>query len=123
MDIRIDMHTPSRADMAMGAAQDSASMRQRVCEARERARHRLRDTPWVTNAQLPGAWIRRCSGIAPDLVEQIDRLVEAGRASMRGADRMLRLAWTLADLEGTKSVTLDHIVAAEQLRNGSDHRE
>ena len=42
---------------------------------------------------------------------------------MRGADRMLRLAWTLADLEGAKSVTLDHIVAAEQLRNGSDHRE
>ena len=123
MDIRIDMHTPSRADMATGAAQDSASMRQRVCEARERARHRLRDTPWVANAQLPGAWIRRCSGIASDLVEQIDRLVEAGRASMRGADRMLRLAWTLADLEGTKSVTLDHIVAAEQLRNGSDHRE
>ena len=38
-----------------------------------------------------------------------------------GIDRMLRLAWTLADLEGTRRPTLDHIVAAQQLRNGHDH--
>lgn len=121
MDIRIDVHTPSRADMASGQVRDSASIRERVLEARERTRRRLRETPWTLNAQLPGSWIRRRSGISPELVTQLDRLVEAGASSMRGIDRMLRLAWTLADLEGCERVTLDHIVAAQQLRNGHDH--
>ncbi len=117
MDIRIDVHTPTRADMALGTVHDSAAIKGRVCEARER----LAATPWVCNAQLPGAWIRRHSGIDAGLVAYLDRLVDAGESSMRGIDRMLRLAWTLADLEGTRRPTLDHIVAAQQLRNGHDH--
>lgn len=121
MDIRIDVHTPTRADMAVGTVHDSAAIKGRVCEARERSRHRLAATPWVCNAQLPGAWIRRHSGIDAGLVAYLDRLVDAGESSMRGIDRMLRLAWTLADLEGTRRPTLDHIVAAQQLRNGHDH--
>ena len=121
MDIRIDVHTPTRADMAIGDSRDSATIRERVVVARERARHRLADTPWHCNAQLPGAWIRRNSGIDADLVAQLDRLVDAGASSMRGIDRMLRLAWTLADLDGAPHPTIDHIVAAQQLRNGHDH--
>lgn len=121
MDIRIDVHTPTRADMAASGVSDSATIRERVCEARERSRHRLAGTPWTCNAQLPGAWIRRHSGIDAELVAQLDRLVDAGASSMRGVDRMLRLAWTLADLDGTPTPTFDHIVAAQQLRNGHDH--
>ena len=121
MDIRIDVHTPTRADMAASGASDSATIRERVCAARERSRHRLAGTPWTCNAQLPGAWIRRHSGIDAELVAQLDRLVDAGASSMRGVDRMLRLAWTLADLDGAPTPTFDHIVAAQQLRNGHDH--
>ena len=68
MDIRIDVHTPTRADMAASGASDSATIRERVCAARERSRHRLAGTPWTCNAQLPGAWIRRHSGIDAELV-------------------------------------------------------
>lgn len=121
MDIRIDVQTPTRADMAATSTRDSASIRERVRAARERSRRRLAGTPWTCNAQLPGAWIRRCSGIDAELVAELDRLVEAGVSSMRGIDRMLRLAWTLADLDGLDSPTFDHIVAAQQLRNGHDH--
>ncbi len=56
-------------------------------------------------------------------MNDLDRLVESGHSSMRGVDRMLRLAWTLADLEGAPRPTFDHIVAAQQLRNGADHYE
>ncbi len=121
MDIRIDVHTPTRADMASCTTRDSETIRQRVSAARDRARHRLAGTPWVCNAQLPGAWIRRHSGIDAELVAQLDRLVDVGASSMRGVDRMLRLAWTLADLAGAPRPTIDHIVAAQQLRNGHDH--
>ena len=123
MDIRIDVHTPTRADLAATQTDDSASIRQRVIEARARARKRLQDTPWTMNAQLPGAWLRHHSGIDASLIHELDRLVDSGHSSMRGIDRMLRLAWTLADLEAAPRPTFDHIVAAQQLRNGADHYE
>lgn len=123
MDIRIDVHTPSRADLASTQTRDSASIRGRVIEARLRARTRLKGTPWTMNAQLPGAWLRHHSGIDASLIHQLDRLVDSGHSSMRGIDRMLRLAWTLADLEAVPRPTFDHIVAAQQLRNGADHYE
>ena len=123
MDIRIDVHTPSRADLASTQTRDSASIRGRVIEARLRARTRLKGTPWTMNAQLPGAWLRHHSGIDASLIHQLDRLVDSGHSSMRGIDRMLRLAWTLADLEAAPRPTFDHIVAAQQLRNGADHYE
>ena len=123
MDIRIDVHTPSRADLASTQTRDSASIRGRVIEARSRARTRLKGTPWTMNAQLPGAWLRYHSGIDASLIHQLDRLVDSGHSSMRGIDRMLRLAWTLADLEAAPRPTFDHIVAAQQLRNGADHYE
>ena len=109
--------------MAATTTQTSDMIRQRVVEARARACKRLEDTPWRLNAQLPGAWIRHHSGIETSLINQLDRLVESGHSSMRGVDRMLRLAWTLADLEGAPRPTFDHIVAAQQLRNGADHYE
>ena len=116
MDIRIDVHTPTRADMAASGVSDSATIRERVCEARERSRHRLAGTPWTCNAQLPGAWIRRHSGIDAELVAQLDRLVDAGASSMRGVDRMLRLAWTLADLAGAAAPDPTHLGTALALR-------
>ena len=123
MDIRIDVHTPSRADMSATIVQTSDTIRQRVIEARARTRRRLAGTPWTLNVQLPGSWLRHHSGIETSLINELDRLVESGHSSMRGVDRMLRLAWTLADLEGAPRPTFDHIVAAQQLRNGADHYE
>ena len=123
MDIRIDVHTPSRVDMAATNLRDSASIRDRVIEARARARRRLDGTPWSLNAQLPGAWLRHHSGIDTSLITQLDRLVDSGNSSMRGVDRMLRLSWTLADLDGAPRPTCEHIVTAQQLRNGADHYE
>ncbi len=123
MDIRIDVHTPTRVDMAATKLRDSASIRDRVIEARARARRRLEETPWSVNAQLPGAWLRHHSGIDTSLITQLDRLVDSGNSSMRGVDRMLRLSWTLADLDGAPRPTCEHIVTAQQLRNGADQYE
>ena len=42
--------------------------------------------------------------------------LERGDLSLRGVDRVLRLAWTLADLEGAEALTLTHIGTALALR-------
>ena len=75
--------------------------RARVSAARARAADRLADTPWQLNSQVPGAWLRGPGvRLSVDITSAIDRALERGGITMRGYDRVLRLAWTIADLAG-----------------------
>jgi len=76
----------------------SAVVAGRVRQARDRAAARLAGTPWRLNAQIPGSELRR--KYAPDAaaLAPLERAMDLGRISARGADRVIRLSWTLADL-------------------------
>ncbi|WEV42477.1 YifB family Mg chelatase-like AAA ATPase [Bifidobacterium sp. ESL0682] len=79
----------------------SEQMRHKVTEARHTAQERFVDYHWTCNAQASGTWLRaNTSKVALTL---IDKALESERLSLRGADRALRLAWTLADLDGKPS--------------------
>ena len=121
IDIRVDMRTPTRADLAADRAETSAEVRGRVAEARARARSRWRGTGWTLNAQLPGPYMRERSGVGADLLALLDRSVDAGALSLRGADRVLRLMWTLADLAGRDSPDPTDLARALALRTGGPH--
>ena len=83
------------------------------------ARDRLRGTGWTTNAQAAGTWLRAPERrIAASARVTLDRSLERGALTMRGYDRTLRLAWTLADLDGAGSPTADHVARALYLRRG-----
>ncbi|MDC4232958.1 YifB family Mg chelatase-like AAA ATPase [Actinomyces sp. B33] len=121
IDITVAMRAPTRADLAVGPGPSSAQVRERVSAARQRARHRLASTPWRVNAELPGRWLRTESGIDPRIVDSLDRAVDRGTVSMRGADRVLRLMWTLADLDGRPAPDQCDVARALQLRTGGPH--
>lgn len=95
----------------------TAQARARVVAARERAAARLASTPWRVNSQVPGHWLRgpqaRLSGV---VTASIDRALERGGITMRGYDRVLRLGWTLADLDSAEAPSGDHIGRALYLR-------
>jgi magnesium chelatase family protein len=91
--------------------------RARVADARGAARDRWRGTPWAFNAQVPGAWLRgRRVRLASATTAPLDRALEHGAITMRGYDRVLRLAWTLTDLDGMTTPAADHIGRALYLR-------
>lgn len=91
--------------------------RERVRAARALAADRLRATPWTLNSQVPGAWLRGPAvRLSNETTASIDRALERGGITMRGYDRVLRLAWTLADLDAASSPTADHIGRALYLR-------
>lgn len=94
----------------------SERLRERVIEARKHGASRLAKTPWLLNAQVPGTYLRRHWKPAGDAIEKLDRALERGVVSMRGYDRCLRLAFTLADLEQISSPTGEHISRAMFLR-------
>ncbi|WP_115727932.1 YifB family Mg chelatase-like AAA ATPase [Actinomyces culturomici] len=118
IDITVEMRQPTRADLAASTPVSSAEAKRRVVAARARARARLSGTGWTLNAELPGPWLRRSSGIRPDLVERLDRAVDERVLSMRGADRVLRLMWTLADLSERDSPDETDLARALALRTG-----
>jgi len=95
----------------------SAIARERVARARDAAGERMARTPWTLNSQVPGAWLRGPQARLPvGMTASLDRALERGGITMRGYDRVLRVAWTLADLDGTSSPSADHIGRALYLR-------
>ena len=82
----------------------TASAARLVREARSNAAERLAGTPWRRNGEVPGSWLReRARRPAPAALAALDQALERGAITMRGYDRVLRSAWTIADLDGAVS--------------------
>lgn len=97
VDLQVELQ-PARAGAAEG--ESTAVVAGRVSAARGAARERLAGTPWRTGAEAPGGWLRERLGADASLLRDLDRALDRGTLSMRGVDRVLRVAWTLADLDG-----------------------
>jgi len=115
IDIRLVVAKPGAAEAAADPGESTAAIADRVRLARERAASRFTGLPWSVNAQIPpaqlrGRWAPDGSGQA--LLEQVSARV----SSLRGLDRVVRLAWTVADLRGAARPGADHIAVALGLR-------
>ncbi|AWF98607.1 YifB family Mg chelatase-like AAA ATPase [Clavibacter michiganensis] len=122
MDIRLGVRRVTTAvHLAAGDAPrvTTATARARVAAARAAAAERWAATPWRTNAHASGTWLRREARIARGATASLDRALDRGLLTMRGYDRVLRIGWTLADLEGASSPDADHLGRALLLRGAS----
>ncbi|NUT70243.1 YifB family Mg chelatase-like AAA ATPase [Pseudarthrobacter sp. C4D7] len=99
VDIQLQVERVSLADFGQaGDEEDTASVAHRVRDARARQAERLRCFGLETNAQVPGRILRGDLRLAPAATRILDQSLERGVLTARGYDRVLRLAWTLADL-------------------------
>ncbi|WP_084127206.1 YifB family Mg chelatase-like AAA ATPase [Demequina sp. NBRC 110054] len=119
---RVDLQVsvlPVRLGLGDGAADTgdaSADVATRVAAARKRASARLAGSGWRTNAEASGAWLR--ARTAASACAPVWRALDRGLVSARGADRALRVAWTLADLDGIDAPDQTHAEQALLLRRG-----
>lgn len=117
VDLQVEVHPVTRLDaLDQTAREDSATVAGRVVQAREAARERLGPSGWTTNSEVPGTWLREKIGAGRTLLRDLDRALDRGTLSLRGADRVLRVAWTLADLAGRAAPEADDIGRALVLR-------
>ena len=102
VDEKVQLLPVSRAELLcdLRLAESSATVAARVVQARERAARRLRGTRWRLNAEIPGGELRREFRPEPAALAPLERAMDLGQISARGADRIIRLSWTLADLAG-----------------------
>jgi magnesium chelatase family protein len=118
---RVDIHlTVPRATTVirdeLTTVTTTADARARVQAARDIA---LARWAGICNARVPGSLLRSAGFRLPRAVTSaIDESLQRGGITMRGYDRVLRLAWSLADLDGTTTPNADHIGRALFLRKG-----
>ncbi|SEN23569.1 YifB family Mg chelatase-like AAA ATPase [Cryobacterium luteum] len=122
IDIQLNVKRITAAQLRVAAGTQrmtSVTARHRVVAARAAAAERLGSTPWTLNSQVPGPWLRGAPvRLAPSATAGLDRALERGGITMRGYDRVLRIAWTLADYDGLSIPGPDQVGQALYLRKG-----
>jgi magnesium chelatase family protein len=101
------------------APEPSAVVRARVTAARERQRQRYAGHSWRLNAQAPGPLLRELWPLTDAAVVRLDVEVYAGRLTRRGAVRVHRVAWSVADLSGVARPGIDELDVALRLRSAT----
>jgi magnesium chelatase family protein len=116
MDVVMSVERPSGAALRAQRAPASRLVQERVVAARERQLHRLAGEPEVCNAELTPRQLTERARITPAALDLLAGEYDRRRLSARGHVRILRVARTVADLEGAEEVLPDHISAATALR-------
>ncbi|MCX4794580.1 YifB family Mg chelatase-like AAA ATPase [Streptomyces sp. NBC_01242] len=120
VDLRVAVDPVRREDLMgqSGRGESTATVAARVREARARAAERLAGTAWTTNSEVPGHELRTRLVAAPGALMEAERDMERGMLTARGLDRVLRVAWTVADLRGADRPEASDIAVALELRTG-----
>jgi magnesium chelatase family protein len=111
VDVKAEFLPVGRAELLSDRkfTEPSSVVAERVAAARQRMARRLRDTGWRLNAEIPGRELRRQYAPAPGALRPLERAMDLGEISARGVDRVIRLAWTVADLGGVPRPTAAEI--------------
>ncbi|MBR0434173.1 MAG: YifB family Mg chelatase-like AAA ATPase [Bacteroidaceae bacterium] len=96
----------------------SSAIRERVIRARQIQEERYRGTPGIhCNAQMTPALMRQYATPAPQDMSMLREVINRMQLSARAYDRILRLARTIADLEGAEHILTHHLAEAVGYRN------
>ncbi len=109
--------------MGSEAGEASASVRERVQAARERQRDRYVGIGVLCNGHLSGPAARREARLAGETEALLERAVDSMALTGRGFDRALKVARTIADLEGQERILAVHMAEALSYRSGLEEEE
>jgi magnesium chelatase family protein len=118
---RIDIHVEvprMRAEelLAAAAEESSAAVRARVSAARTKQRARLAEHGLHVNAEMSNALLRRLCPLDRESAALLKAAITRLNLSARAVTRVMRLARTIADLDGVATVSAAHVAEAVQYR-------
>ncbi|MGU3433505.1 YifB family Mg chelatase-like AAA ATPase [Actinomycetes bacterium M1A6_2h] len=117
VDLRVQMNAVTTGALIDEPGESTEEVRTRVAGARAAAIERWSQFGWHTNAEVPGPALRQQFRLSRDAVAPLERALRRGVLTARGADRTLRVAWSLSDLAGTSSPGPDAVMAAMGFRD------
>lgn len=117
VDLRVQMNpVRSGAITASATGEETTIVRARVAAARHTAGERWSKHGFRTNAEVGGSLLRRHYRPSSAAMAPLRTALDNGTLSIRGLDRTLRVAWTLADLEGLTVPGADEVATALSFR-------
>lgn len=119
IDLRVHVPRISYDELRDEGREPTRAVRERVLDARERARTRLRGTARRTNAELTVAEVRRWCRLDSAADALAGEAMRSRSLSARGVHRVLRVARTVADLAGAERIGGDHLAFALLLRGAA----
>jgi magnesium chelatase family protein len=119
---RIDIHLEVEAldprDLfSSHSSEPSADIKQRTTAARLRQRARFRDTAVFTNAQMNHRQVREFCRIGDCGQKFLENALAQLNLSARAYDKILKVSRTISDLDGSDTITIEHLAEAIQYRN------
>ena len=118
IDIHVEVPSVSYSDLASDSAEESSEqIKKRVEKARLVQHERYKEEGIYTNSQLSSSMIRKYCRISPEIKEVLRGAFDNLGLSARAHDRILKVARTIADLEGAEEITVNHIAEAIQYRS------
>lgn len=121
VDLQMAVHRVSLQDFSSTASADSsASVAARVGAARAAQHERLASWNISTNAEVPPQLLHNELRLTRKATASVDRKMEEASITKRGYDRVLRVAWTIADLAGRSAPNGDDVTTALYFRTQED---
>ncbi len=114
IDLHLDVPRLKIEKFSDAAGEKSAAIRERVEMARKRQKERF--TTVRTNAEMPNRLVEKHCGLDVSTREFLQNAVNRMKLSARGYMRVLKVARTIADLDGSDSILLPHVSEALQYR-------
>jgi magnesium chelatase family protein len=109
--VRVDP-PPAKELMVSSAGPESAEVRARVIACRARQSERLAGTTARCNADMSAVQARRRCRLRRDASRALELALDRGLLTPRGHDRVLRVARTLADLDGRDGIERSDVAEA-----------
>jgi magnesium chelatase family protein len=119
MDLLVDVRRPGGGELRAPPRCTSAAALARVVAARERQRRRLEGTGARCNGEMDVGSVRRFVRLDARADAELGRAYAVGMLSARGRHRVVRVARTIADLEGHDRVRQEDVLLALSLRQRS----
>jgi magnesium chelatase family protein len=118
IDLHIDVPAVPFGDLSSEQSrEDSARVRDRVAKAREVQQRRYAEEGFYCNAQLRPRSLKRHCNIGSDSRGLIEQAMNKLGLSARAYHRILKVARTVADLDGSERVLPGHVAEAIHYRN------
>jgi magnesium chelatase family protein len=119
---RIDLHVEVPAvkyrDLTgENSGEDSETIKIRVNKAREVQRERFSGRKIYSNAQMTSRHLKKFCQIGENSKSLLERAIDKLGLSARAYTRILKIARTIADLEGVENISPQHISEAIQYRS------
>jgi len=118
---RIDLHievpaVPFSELSSAADGTDSRSMSQMVVAARARQKERFANSTTRTNAQMSTRELRQLCPVDSASQKLLEQSVDKLGLSARAHDKVLRVARTIADVDGTENIGFEHVSEATNYR-------